>query len=319
MDDWLAGYERVEITGCTGPGIAQVGNWSVTLHTMEGSIETAIGQVFEPKPCYCPHISVAPRKGRKVQHVPLNWPSAALQNLPGGVETNRAREIQIEIEGFAADSQGWPDDDLRFIGEVLADLVRAGAPIDLDHHPRFVGQADGFIARVDAPQRMSFDEWLAFDGVCGHQHVPENEHWDPGALNIDRVIEHAKASLGVVVEQPKEWDEMATEEQVRAIMHDEAQLASRPQVWAEASTGRCFLAFGMEVSYINDPADLPALIDYRGCHFERDVPTPVIKSCRNYDEQRAAATLTLTPAQVDDFAAAVASKTVGEFVKRLAA
>jgi hypothetical protein len=34
---------------------------------------------------------------------------------------------------------------------------------------------------------MSDDEWNAFNGWCGHQHVPENSHWDPGKLNIDHL------------------------------------------------------------------------------------------------------------------------------------
>src|SRR5262245_49188836 len=117
---------------------------------MEGTIETAIQAVFKPKPCYVPHLSIAPKKGRKIQHVPLSWPSAALANHPGGVETNRAREIQIEIEGRAAESHLWGDAELAFIGGVLADLVNAGVPVNLDHHPKFVGTEAGFIARDDA-------------------------------------------------------------------------------------------------------------------------------------------------------------------------
>lgn len=211
MQDWLPGYERIEITGCTGPNIPQVGELSVCLHTMEGPIEVAL-RLFRANPCYCPHISIAPKSRRKVQHIPLSWPSAALKNAPSGVETNRAREIQVEIEGNAGESQDWPDDELAFIGEVLADIKRAGADFDLDHHPQFVGKESGYIARADAPQRMSFADWYAFDGVAGHQHVPENDHWDPGRLNIDRVVEHAKASLGETsasaVAAPTEEDEL---------------------------------------------------------------------------------------------------------------
>jgi hypothetical protein len=35
---------------------------------------------------------------------------------------------------------------------------------------------------------MTEDEWNNFDGWCGHQHVPENEHWDPGKLDIGRLL-----------------------------------------------------------------------------------------------------------------------------------
>lgn len=195
ITDWIPTAERLQITGCTGPGITQFGEWSVTLHTLEGSIATAL-RLFQERPCYCPHLTIAPKSRRVVQHIPLSWPAAALNNDTGGVETNRAREIQIEIEGFAAEAHLWPDDELAFIGGVLADVVACGVPINLDHHPRFVGTEAGFIARKDAPQRMSPAAWYAFDGVCGHQHVPENDHWDPGRLDIDTVIRHAKARLG---------------------------------------------------------------------------------------------------------------------------
>ena len=35
---------------------------------------------------------------------------------------------------------------------------------------------------------MSNSEWMAFSGWCGHQHVPENDHWDPGRINISRLL-----------------------------------------------------------------------------------------------------------------------------------
>ena len=34
--------------------------------------------------------------------------------------------------------------------------------------------------------RMSPAEFKAFTGVCGHQHVNDNDHWDPGGLRHDR-------------------------------------------------------------------------------------------------------------------------------------
>jgi hypothetical protein len=43
---------------------------------------------------------------------------------------------------------------------------------------------------------MSFAEWEAFKGICGHQHVPENDHGDPGNFPIKRLIELVKAKKG---------------------------------------------------------------------------------------------------------------------------
>ncbi len=36
--------------------------------------------------------------------------------------------------------------------------------------------------------RMTAGEWRSFDGWCGHQHVPENSHWDPGKIRIDQLL-----------------------------------------------------------------------------------------------------------------------------------
>jgi hypothetical protein len=41
-------------------------------------------------------------------------------------------------------------------------------------------------------QRMSGAEWNDFKGVCGHTHVPENDHGDPGAIDFAQLIKYAK-------------------------------------------------------------------------------------------------------------------------------
>jgi hypothetical protein len=46
-----------------------------------------------------------------------------------------------------------------------------------------------------SPARMSFAEWQAFKGWCGHQHVPENDHGDPGSMDFARVIQLAKGEV----------------------------------------------------------------------------------------------------------------------------
>ena len=49
-------------------------------------------------------------------------------------------------------------------------------------------QALRFTASVAPGFRMGNQEWDQFGGVCGHQHVPENTHWDPGALDWAAVV-----------------------------------------------------------------------------------------------------------------------------------
>jgi peptidoglycan hydrolase-like protein with peptidoglycan-binding domain len=201
---WLNGYEHIGIEGCTGPGtyIGKPFRWvGHTTESSPGSIDGVI-RLFQGRPCSTPHFCIDPANGRKVQFIRTDWSSAALKNAYGGVETNRANAIQTEICGRAAESPQWPDEWLRFVGEHIADLVRAGININLDNHPATVGPEDGFIARPNAPQRLSFGAWYEFDGACWHQHVPENDHWDGGKNNMARIIEHAKASLGGTPPQP---------------------------------------------------------------------------------------------------------------------
>jgi hypothetical protein len=97
------------------------------------------------------------------------------------VETNRRSAIQIEIAWIAAEIDKLPFamiqklwDWMRWV-EVQTDVKQW---ISRD----FLGQeARGY----DSPSRMTDDEWNAFNGWCGHQHVPENFHWDPGKLDIN--------------------------------------------------------------------------------------------------------------------------------------
>src|SRR5690606_3658218 len=41
---------------------------------------------------------------------------------------------------------------------------------------------------LKARQRMSGDQWETYRGWCGHQHVPENDHGDPGAVDIANLL-----------------------------------------------------------------------------------------------------------------------------------
>jgi LysM repeat protein len=42
---------------------------------------------------------------------------------------------------------------------------------------------------------MTFAQWLRFRGVCGHQHVPENDHRDPGAIDINKLMRFAAVEV----------------------------------------------------------------------------------------------------------------------------
>lgn len=133
------------------------------------------------------------------QHIDTAKSAKALENRPGGVETNNDGCVQVELIGSCdrayASKHGlfyWPaatDDDL---GALVAILVWAhrthGIPLSTGSLVFASDRAYG----LNAPQRMTMAEWRAFSGVCGHQHVPENAHWDPGETPVKRAVELAR-------------------------------------------------------------------------------------------------------------------------------
>ena len=195
MTIWLPGYERVEVTGCTGPGSYVDGYpWRWVAHTTEspaGSMDGIIA-LFRDQPCSCPHFAVDPATGRKVQFIPIDWSAAALRGGRGGYETNRGRAVQTEIIGYAKDQQDRSTAELEFLGRHVADINAAlGGAINLSHvHPVAgpAGYGEG------GAVRMSPDAWLGFDGVCGHSAVPFNDHWDPGLLDLVTIARYAGAT-----------------------------------------------------------------------------------------------------------------------------
>lgn len=125
-----------------------------------------------------PHFTLDPKTGVLYQHQTVREGARALVNAPGGVETNRGC-IQVELIGFASQSQGWSDEAYEHIAE-LARWIEKHCGVERRCDVDFVGSG--------RTNHMSAAEWNAYRGHCGHQHVPENSHWDPGLLRIDKVL-----------------------------------------------------------------------------------------------------------------------------------
>jgi hypothetical protein len=148
----------------------------VVWHTTEGSsIEGAIG-AYRTHNSW-PHFTLDPKSGRLVQHLPTNRAGRALEHRSGTVETNRAHAIQVELVGFAKESSGWSSERYAHIAS-LARQIEAAVGV-----PRRT-----FATFTLSGQRLSDSAWLHGAGHCGHQHVPHNNHTDPGALRIDLVL-----------------------------------------------------------------------------------------------------------------------------------
>lgn len=176
--DWLDGFEYVVFEHSLGfPYIRDVR--AVCWHLTQGHKAEHAYNVYRTFPS-CPHITCDRREASRVkaQHVPLSWASYALRNLPGGCELGSTGIIQIEVVGFKDEAPDWPQHELRWLGEeILAPILKAYPNI-----PPFVYKG----------ARMSCDEWNAWGGgQVGHKDCPENDHTDPGELDVDVILEFA--------------------------------------------------------------------------------------------------------------------------------
>lgn len=166
-----------------------------------------------------PNITGVPNiGGRKIQwfqHFDVDESARALENKLGGVQTNTANAFQIELVGTCDDSKAtvwgsaqvgvsylyWPAAPEWALNEV-AWLV---AWLNTNHKIPLTCVKDWIAYGKDArrpgitpasyganPARMTFAQWQKFTGWCGHEHVPENVHGDPGKMNFPHVIDLAK-------------------------------------------------------------------------------------------------------------------------------
>ena len=150
------------------------------LHTTEGAYPAGAFSAYKTHNSW-PHFTVD-QVGRVSQHVAIDQAARSLQNLSGGVQTNRQGAIQIEVVGFAA-QPNWPLAQVQAL-ILLMRWIEAQTGI-LPVAPVF-GDAKQY--GLKNPLEMGHTEWNAFNGWCGHQHVPENSHWDPGAINIANLL-----------------------------------------------------------------------------------------------------------------------------------
>jgi len=159
-----------------------------------------------------PNLTVMPDfKNKRLvwyQHFNIDTSSRALMNLRGGVETNTLNVVQIEVVGtcdptthkkwgntphlYMADLPDWVIDGLA---EFAAWLYKNhGVPLSenvtFKAYPASYGSSAGV--------RMSQSKWNSYRGHCGHQHVPENDHGDPGAFPIDQILSKARSLSGTV-------------------------------------------------------------------------------------------------------------------------
>jgi hypothetical protein len=189
-DLWVPGAEQVATSHAGGSYLA--GPWRFVFHTIEGEPSADAFRRLAADHATPPHLWAMPSANLLLQTVPLNRSAYALAR-PGSTQTNRLQAVQVELWGFAAKMAGASQATLDWLADrVLAPVARM-VPINLDNVRPPGGE---YCYGSGSPCRMRPEEWARFDGVCGHKDVPDNDHWDPGGLNMAAIAARAKTQAG---------------------------------------------------------------------------------------------------------------------------
>ena len=158
-----------------------------TTDTRRGLLHTTEGTRLPTYEGTQPHFTIGRNgSGSPVQiwqHLPITRAARALRNDEGGPQTNRYGVIQVEIIGSAAESHTMAtrDPDLfQTIGQWMRWVEATAGVAHAANHPFDGESAYGLMGTT----RLTQAEWEATTGWVGHQHVPENTHWDPGQIDI---------------------------------------------------------------------------------------------------------------------------------------
>lgn len=191
---WLGGFTRRYVTNRVPPRRRQLGRPhnrtvdKIVLHTTEGPTAAGAFAAYDKRAGLFsggvhPHVTVDPFRRERYQHVPL---TAASYSLKRG---DADGVIQVEIVGWA--DHDWTTSHLDWLGtHVLGPILEAVPTIPAVAPAPFLGAAAGMLA-LPWPRgraRLSPSQWATVAGVLGHQHAPYDDHWDPGGIDIDRIL-----------------------------------------------------------------------------------------------------------------------------------
>jgi len=190
MADWLPNCTKQDF-GTSG------GSWTrqpavICIHSTEGTSWPSYdgGQT-------APHFTINLLTKQRRQHISMGVAARALANKSGGPETNRAGVIQIEVIGTCDPSRkgkpGWfyipemTDAHAAYLAELMRDIadnksISWVCNVTFRAYPSSYGAGNGV--------RLSGSSWNTYKGILGHQHVPENDHGDPGNINIKKIMSY---------------------------------------------------------------------------------------------------------------------------------
>ena len=179
---------RLKLDG-TSYGSYTSGPYKIVIHTTEtpGLPGYRNGELT-------PHCTYNPKDRTFVQHQSFDVAVGALRNEAGGVQTNKDSALQLEVICYSAKNIADQQPYRMWVGD-LPDTAYE----DIAAWCRWVCNKYGVQPSVrmprpkalygsDSPSRMSFSQWDNYNGICGHFEVPENNHYDPGAMDMVRLV-----------------------------------------------------------------------------------------------------------------------------------
>ena len=200
------------------PGDAMESN-VIVWHSTEGrTLPSYGGGATAPNLTAVPDF--AAKKLRWYQHFGFDTSSRALRNEDGGVQTNTLNVCQVELVGTCDPKthDKWRHANYSYLympylpDWAVRDLA---AFARWAHEQHGVPLSSGLTFKAypssygNSGVRMTGAQWTAFKGHCGHQHVPENDHGDPGAFPIAAILNAAKGGT-----TPPQEDDMPTAAEV---------------------------------------------------------------------------------------------------------
>jgi hypothetical protein len=222
--------------------------WRGVLHTTEGDTYAAARSAYGAG--VAPHFTVSFEGGtfRAWQHISLDRAARALMHPQGTVETNRLRCIQIEIVAHAASSGTLQHQYLDGIGKLMR-WIESNTGIPRRAGVQFHGSGEGItLAVTNSPIRLSPGDWSSFSGWCGHQHVPVNDHWDPGAIDINYLL-GVEVGVKPMIDPPLDMHQVVsvrgdkyTDRGVYVLQEDGAVFAFDGAVYYKGANGESFFA-----------------------------------------------------------------------------
>jgi hypothetical protein len=178
-----------------GLKFSSLANPKIVLHTTEtaGLPSYAKG---------APHFTLDLDDGTIWQHIDTEFAAYTLRSNgpPNSPNMDAGAVYQIEVIAYAGHSPGLELEDYQRIAGLLAWLsVEHNVPARITPEP--FNDSSGY--GTDAPQRLSWSEFVAFSGLCGHQHAPSpNTHWDPGEIDKAALEAAWRDALGGDDEDP---------------------------------------------------------------------------------------------------------------------